>query len=171
MKKILKYGCLTILIGFSLMMFIGYSLSNSDKDSDLKEEKIILSKEWSKQSKENKEKILNFFINSKGEVNSENNFRMRLLVLDALPKLIKYPETLEFKEIGEDKKWVSYNEPIASITYHDFFKIIDIEKGILNLNIPFRSESSIGLKIRKNMFIKFKYDGTRNFKILKTEIQ
>ncbi|PQB07995.1 hypothetical protein BST83_13170 [Polaribacter filamentus] len=95
---------------------------------------------------------------------------MRLLLIEAFPKIIKYPETLEFQDIYDLKNWVEKDNLSARLVEPSMFTIKNIDKGILTVNVPFRSESSVGLKIRKTLKLEFQYNASSNFKVLKSKI-
>ena len=164
MKKVLKFGCLSIIAIGILFTVIGFFFSDGEKKETNKEVVVIL-KDWNVMTEIEKKETIKLMINSTENPYSEHRFRIRLLILKALKNSVKYPETLEFKSLFNNKKWVNSESSSALVADNSQFKIVNYNKGELLITVPFRSESSIGLKIRKTLKLSLIYNGTNSYVI------
>jgi len=152
MKKNLKIA-LFIFIGVSIV----YGLTMETEKEEVKD--VVVLKDWKEMSSPEKTTAINGLYNGEEEIYSTQRFRLREATIAAIQSQIKYPETLEFKDIFNSKDWVNKESSSALIIGKSTFFIKNIDEGLISLEVPFRSENRIGTKVRSIFNLEIKYDG------------
>lgn len=158
MKKILKFGCLSIiaLIVFSFVLSSIFSDEIEEVSGKQKQEKLEV-KKWSEQNITEKKETIKQFTQSKEEPFYTQRFRLREVIISSIKNAAKYPETIELKEFYDNNSWVSISESYKADLFNRF-SFSELNNDIFYVYTDFRSENRLGQKVRSTMIFKIFYN-------------
>ena len=168
-------GCLKwflIFIGIMILFGIIGKISGTNHNEKQIENKNNLqieklqNKKYSDLKYDEKKVLFDAFLEGENQFEAQN-FLLNENINKTIASSAKFPDTFEIK--GLDGEFHKDYESYTSISKNNV-QNINYDNGNFEIVREIRSENSLGMKVRNNIFIKLKFDGkTANIIDVKTE--